>query len=124
MLQIIKKEDKQKYADIAVSLGISIDTVHVSEAMDGDDVIGFSLYTLEADRIRIHIIQPCNDLVLYDGIVRSVLFLAVMKGIEKACFDEQSIETARRLKLIDDNSCELEPISQIFNGCADCRHKK
>jgi len=124
MLQILKQENKQGYLTKLAELGLDPEKVSVSEAIDGGNVIGFGIYELTSDSIMIHCIEPQNDLVLFDGIARSVMFLAVLKGIEKAEYRYDTRKNAALLKFITDEKPYLEPISSIFNGCEGCRHNK
>lgn len=124
MLQILKQENKESYLDIISDLGISPSEAQISEAKDGDTVTGYGIYQFLTDKIVIHIISPENDLVLFDGIARSVMFLAVLKGIERAEFSEAVQKNARLLKFVKNSEAALEPISTIFNGCENCRHAK
>lgn len=124
MLQILKQENKQGYLAKLAELGLAPENVSISEAIDGENVTGFGIYELTSDSIVIHGIEPENDLVLFDGIARSVMFLAVLKGIEKAEYRGNTRKNAALLKFITDEKPYLEPISSIFNGCEGCRHNK
>lgn len=50
MLQILKQERKETYADEINSLGIDISDAHVSEAVDSGKVIGWAIYSMSDDR--------------------------------------------------------------------------
>lgn len=122
MLEIIKQDNKESYLEIIADLGLSPESVSVSEAKDGQTVTGYGIYEFFDDRIVIHKISPESDLVLFDGIARSVMFLSVLKGIECAEFGELTLKNARLLRYIKESQNILEPISTIFNGCENCRH--
>lgn len=124
MLEILKQDNKESYKDIIAELNIPLSAAQVSEAMDNGNVTGYGIYEFSENSILIHKIAPENDLLLFDGIARSVMFLAVLKGIERAEFGESLIKNARLLKYINMDSTVLEPISSIFNGCEHCRHNK
>lgn len=123
MLQIIKKDGREGYEEIFESLSLTDNpAASVSEAKDGDRVDGYGIYEITPEEIKIYSFSYGDDLVLGDGIIRSVLFLAALKGIEKAEFLNGSDELPKRLKLIRDGNV-LEPISDIFGGCEDCKNK-
>ena len=88
MLQIVKQENKSpKYIEKIKSLGMEPNDVSVSESIDSGVVIGYALYSILSDCVKIYYIEAKsktgeNDLLLFDGIARSVLFLAVLKGVE------------------------------------------
>lgn len=124
MLQILKQDAKDNYLCEIKSLGLSAEAAHVSEAVDGANVIGWAIYELGDDVLIIHKITPTEDLVLFDGIIRSVLFLAQQKGVNKAVVCGNAIEAAQRLKLLSDGKNTIEPISDVFGGCKHCKSNK
>lgn len=124
MLQILKQENKQGYLTKLAELGLEPEKINISEAVDGGKVTGFGIYVFADDSIVINCIEPQNDLVLFDGIARSVMFLAVLKGIEKAEYRGNTCKNAKLLKFITDEKPYLEPISSVFNGCQGCRHNE
>lgn len=124
MLQILKQEDKTGYLEIISGLGLSERQAQISEAVDGENVTGFAVYEFLKDSIRIHMLSPDSDIVLLDGIIRSVLFLAVLKGIEKAEFLNDTFMPAVSLKILKSGERTLMPISEIFGGCKDCAANK
>ncbi len=124
MLQIIKKDGVDGYEDVLKSLGLSeADGVSISEAVNGDLIDGYGIYRLEPEQITVYKISDGGDLMLSDGIIRSILFLAAMKGVEKAVFELGSDEPAKKLRLIKEGNI-LEPISDIFGGCESCKSSK
>lgn len=124
MLQILKQENKHSYLKKLHELGLDPEKICISEAIDGNMVTGFGIYELAADRIIIHSIEPLADLLLFDGIARSVMFLAVLKGIEKAEYRGDTVKNAKLCGFISDEKPYLKPISSVFNGCKECRQSK
>ncbi len=124
MLQIIKKDNTEGYEKILEELGLSDNLqVKISEAVDGENVNGYGIYELTPEALKIYKISDGGDLMLADGILRSILFLAALKGIEKAEFERGSEDLPNRLKMIKGGNI-LEPISDIFGGCEGCKDKK
>lgn len=127
MLQIVKQENKSpKYIEKIKSLGMEPNDVSVSESIDSGVVTGYALYSILGDCVKIYYIEAKsktgeNDLLLFDGIARSVLFLAVLKGVEKAEFSSCIAADAKMLGLSDENGT-LKPISAVFNKCKGCAH--
>ena len=121
MLQILKREDKSPYLDEILKLGLSENEIAISEAVDGDSVLGYALYKISPEAIEIYKISPQNDLLLFDGIVRSILFLAVLKGVERAEFKLSNLTEAKKLGFADENGI-LEDISSVFSECKGCKH--
>lgn len=120
MLQIIKREDNSGYEDRLRALGLASEKdISVSEVVNDGRADGYGIYRLTKDEIRIYEISYGEDLALADGILRSILFLAALKGVEKAVFENESLEPAKKLGI--SKSEILEPISDIFTGCEGCK---
>lgn len=125
MLQILQTRHIENYSDIINKLGIESDTVSVAEATEQDKVTGFGVYYIDFDKMAVVIrYAKYEDLMLADGIYRSILFLAMMKGIEKAEFvlgDEKLSADVKKLHLADENMM-IESISEMLDGCKSCKN--
>lgn len=122
MLEIHEKFSTEGYEKLAAK---SNDNLHITEAFDKDNVIGFIAYSYESDRTIIHDLDDGSDLYLCDGLVRSVLFKSCLKDIHTAEFavdDEGKIKRLEKLGFIKDNSRILENIDSFMNGCQNCRN--
>lgn len=121
MLQIIKKDGTEGYEKILEKLELTGNAeISISEAVDGEKVDGYGIYELRPDCITVYMISDNGDLMLADGILRSILFLAAFKGVEKAVFEKGSEKLPNRLGILKDGTV-LEPISDIFGGCEGCK---
>ena len=115
MLQILKKDGNDGYEDILNDLGLcGADGIKISEAVNDGRVDGFGIYSITPEQLTVYKISCGSDLMLADGLIRSILFLAALKGVEKAVFENGSDELPRKLCLIK-SGVVLEPIS----GCAE-----
>lgn len=124
MLQILKKDGIKGYEDALAGLGIGGNqNVRISEAVNGDEVDGYAIYEIDPEKVIIYAVSDGGDLMLGDGILRSVLFLGALAGIEKAEFKNGSEALAQRLAMIKSGTV-LEPISDVFNGCQSCKHRE
>ena len=120
MLQIIKKDGTEGYEKSLDKLDLTGNSeISISEAVDGEKVDGYGIYELRPDCITVYMISDNGDLMLADGILRSILFLAAFKGVEKAVFEKGSEKVPNRLGILIDGTV-LEPISDIFGGCEGC----
>lgn len=125
MLQILKKEGVEGYEEALEELGLSgSPNIKISEAVSSGKVDGYGIYEITPEEIKVYSLRCGGDLVLADGLIRSILFLAALKGVEKAEFLNGAEELAQRLKMIQPESNILEPISDIFGGCEDCKKSK
>lgn len=120
MLQIIKRKDADGYERILANLGLNAYDTDISESISDDEVTGYAIYKILPDAVHFYAVDAGDDLVLYDGIVRSVLFLAAMRGIERAHFmlDDNSVMATLGFVTVDSNV--LEPISSVLGSCSGC----
>lgn len=122
MLQIIKRKDVKGYEAFISELGFDPFFAEISEAVENDAVTGYAIYNLTPEALFIHKVEANGDTVLYDGIVRSILFLAALKGVERAVFDECERLNASALGFISFDSNILDPISKVLGSCSGCGH--
>lgn len=90
-------------------------------AKENEKVLGYCLFDIETDKITLRAIEPQNDLMLLDGILRSTLHIAANRNISKAIFTDNSPEDLfRKLGFVQkDNTLK---ISKIFeNDCCGCK---
>lgn len=85
MLEIQEKFDTAGYESIISAAGAN--NVHITEALDRGETIGFIAYAYEAERTVVYDYDDGGDLMLCDGLVRSVMFKSVLKGIETMVFE-------------------------------------
>lgn len=100
--------------------------LHITEAFDKDEVIGFIAYSYEGDRTLVYDYDDGGDLFLCDGLVRSVMFKSCLKGIGTVTFtlsDANKYKNLRRLKFIPADSDTAENIDNFMNGCENCKRK-
>ncbi len=125
MLEIRENFSPVGYEDIISLAGDK--AVHVTEAFDGSEKNGYIVYLYEKEKTIVYAYDDGGDIMLCDGLVRSVMFKSCMKGIENVVFeltDENGYENLRRLKFICGDSKIAENIDRFMNGCKDCKNKK
>lgn len=121
MLQIIKKSGHEGYENILSELNLSQnENVMISEAVNGDRIDGYGIYEISKEEIIVYSVSCGGDLTLADGILRSILFLAALKGIERAVLLNGAELIAKQLGIVKAGNI-LEPISDIFTGCEGCK---
>lgn len=125
MLEIQEKFDTAGYEHILTAAGDNIP--HITEALDSGRAIGFIAYAYEADRTIVYDYDDGGELMLCDGLVRSVMFKSVLKGIETMVFelpDEGRYSALKRLKFLEGDSRVCENLNGFMNGCESCKHNK
>ena len=97
---------------------------HISEAKENDEVKGYIIYSYAPEQVTIYDVNDGHDLNYCDGLVRSVLFKAELKGIEKAVFLVDNPEMLKRLALlrfVQDDKNTIENISDLMQNCEKCK---
>ena len=125
MLEIQEKFGTEGYEEL-VKKHSSVVMMHITEALDRGEPIGFIAYSYEGDHTCIYDIDDGGDLMLCDGLVRSVLFKSCLKAIDKAVFeidDQSKLERLRKLRFIPQDGNTAENIDNFMNGCENCRNK-
>lgn len=123
MLEIQEKFDTEGYEDIVRrSAGCDL---HITEAIEAGRAVGFIAYAYKSDATVIFDYDDGGELMLCDGLVRSVLFKSCLKGIEKAVFDlpdEKKYANIRRLRFLEEGGRTAENIDSFMNGCQNCKN--
>ena len=123
MLEIQEKFGTDGYEEL-VEKHSNVVMLHITEALDRGEAIGFIAYSYEGDHTAVYDLDDGGDLMLCDGLVRSVLFKSCLKGIDTAVFDiddDNKLERLRKLKFIPSDSNVAGNIDSFMNGCEHCK---
>ena len=124
MLEIQERFDTQGYEQILAIAGDR--KVHITEALDGTDAIGYIAYSYETERTVVYDYDDGNDLMLCDGLLRSVMLKSAMKGIETLSFeplDKSKLLSLYKLKFLTEGSTVCENVDSFLNACEHCKNK-
>ncbi|MDD7516119.1 hypothetical protein [Ruminococcus flavefaciens] len=125
MLEIQEKFDTVGYEELANKAGSA--ELHITEALDRGEVIGFIAYSYGTDRTVVYDYDDCGDMMLCDGLVRSVMLKSVLKGINHMLFelpDNSKFETLKKLRFVVGDSRQCADLDSFMNGCEHCKNKK
>lgn len=120
MLEIKNVFDANKYQDVIEKLKLDPDFTLAVESYDKGEVNGYGLYHLENDKIVIDYINDGDDLLLFDGIARSILFKALLSGINKAGFSDIQIDKFLNLGFVQNNYKTIDSIEDFLSKCKSC----
>ncbi len=122
MLEIQERFDTVGYEH----LNSAAKELHITEALDSGRPIGFIAYSYGKEQTTVHDYDDGGDLMLCDGLVRSVMFKSALKGIENMLFqlpDEEKYTPLRRLRFLQGDSKLCENLDSFMNGCESCGKK-
>ena len=80
MLEIQERFDTAGYEEL-LAANPGVVKLHITEALDGGNVLGFIAYSYEGDKTVVYDYDDGGDLMLCDGLVRSVMFKSCLKAI-------------------------------------------
>lgn len=124
MLEMRELPDIKKYSEIINSLPDKNADYKVIESFGKAKMItGFAVYSYEEDAVVIHHCEYGEDIELCDGILRTVLFKAIFKGIDRgiclACEDKTNLFDKMRYPQNDGH--EIASINNFLNSCKKCK---
>lgn len=125
MLEIQECTDTTGYEELIKSAGSA--ELHITEALDKGTVIGFIAYSYGAERTVVYGLGCGGDIMLCDGLVRSVMLKSVLKGIKRMLFelnDDEVFEMLKKLRFISGDSRQCSGIDSFMNGCQNCKNNK
>lgn len=124
MLKILEQTNHEPYREVLDAISTEF-PLYLTEALDGDRVTGYIVYAYEPGAVAIHAVSDGGDLYLCDGLVRSVLFKALLRGIDRAVFclkDDGMMKKMRKLRFVKNDGNTLDNIAEIMDNCKSCRN--
>lgn len=91
------------------------------KASCGEDILGYSLYDLESDKMVIYIITPQDDLLFADGILRSTLHIAAERSVMNTFYDDNIENLCEKLTFIKNKEEKRLDIDKLFKSCCSCK---
>lgn len=89
-------------------------------AKDKEEVLGYSLFDIESQKMIIRAIEPQNDLMLLDGVLRSTLHIAASRNVTEATWDDKvPVKIFKTLGFITkENKLNIEKLYE--SKCCGC----
>lgn len=123
MITISPCKDSAKLREIFFQHGAEFnDNAGCVIACFGDEVIGSCLYYLDKESITVLHVEPTEDIMLADGILRSALHVAAELFVFKAFYTKDAPEDLfSHLGFVKDRSGRTLDMDKLFKGC-DCKN--
>ncbi|MBO4523150.1 MAG: hypothetical protein J5723_00530 [Ruminococcus sp.] len=125
MLEIQERFDTVGYEKLKEVAGSAV--LHITEAIDRESVIGFIAYSYGAEKTVVYDYDDGGDLMLCDGLVRSVMLKSVLKGIKHMLFeldDSAKFDDLKKLRFVNGDSRQCSDLDSFMNGCQSCKKTK
>lgn len=122
MIEIHPLRDKEKLAKLYVDSNVKMNENSMAVVCaDVEDILGFCLFDMLADSLVVHSLEPQNDLMLSDGILRSALHVGVENGIMSAFYSENAPKDVfSKLKFIKIEENRELNVDKLFSSCKNC----
>lgn len=121
MLEIKSAEDISKYYDKMEQLGLDTYTTLAVESFDKGTVNGYGLYHSDGKSVFLDYIEDGGDILLFDGIARTVLFKAMLSGIDIAVLSENQLDKYKLLGFVQNNYKTIDSIEDFMSKCKSCK---
>ena len=121
MLRILEQKNFDAYQQLIKNLNLPAELqIHLTEALDDENQVkGYILYAYQPEAVLIYALDDGQDWNYCDGLVRSVLFKAQLRGLEKAVFhisDSAVKERLVKLGFVKNNQNTLQNIMEVMES--------
>ncbi len=122
MLEIHQRTDFSGYESSVGGIKTD-DEIKIIEAFEDGKVIGYCIYTLNSEYAEVFDIGYGGNLIICDGILRTVMLKAMMTGADRIVYstDDTAVE---KLKLCDSGKRELGSIMSVMGCGCKCEKKE
>ena len=123
MLEILVCEYKEKVKALYSSLNIDYKEQYLAiRAMAGEECIGFALFDISGGEETVFAVEPKNDALLADGLLRSALHVGTERGITDAYFyGNDYVELFEKIKFIEDLENKKLKLQNLYSDCCQCK---
>ena len=123
MLSVLPCKDADELKEIFAKYDLDyIENAGCVVARDRSEILGECLYLLDDKGIMILRLEPQNDIMLADGILRSALHQAAEKSAMDARYSPDVPEVLlKTLGFIKDANSRTLDIDKLFGSCCSCK---
>lgn len=121
MLSILPVTDNSELCEIYASANMPLtENAGAVVAKNGNEILGLCLFTLK-ENITVSYLEPAEDLMLADGILRSALHVAECNGVFTAYYSNTApINVLKKLDFISDEAEKTLKIEKLHQSCHGC----
>lgn len=122
MITVLPEKNKEVLKELYEKNGISFnENSGATVAREKDAFLGCCLFFIDNEKFIINFLEPANDIMLADGILRSALHIADYRGIEKAFYSKTAPENVFKIldfiKDIEEKSLKIEKLHESSCSC-------
>lgn len=122
MLEILVCEDETAINALYQAAGLSYESGQLAiRAMAGSDCLGYCLFSINGEAETVFSVEPKEDVMLADGLLRSALHVGCERGITAAFYSNREDEPLfRQLHFIEDPDEQRLKLQNLFSDCCHC----
>lgn len=119
MLEILVCSDEEKSRKLFLKNKIEYNSASFAVcAVSGEDCIGYCLFRIEKRTQTVLYIEPVQDLMLADGLLRSALHVGCEREITEAFYGERiSSGFLKRINFLENESEKRLKLQNLFSDC-------
>lgn len=122
MIELAPLKDKNTIKQYFLKYELEFDEFSgVVTAKNGQEIIGFCIYSLDNEKMTVLYIEPISDIPLADGILRSTLHVAAERSIMNAFYAKTVPENfLEKIDFIKSKNEKSLKIDKLFKSCCNC----
>lgn len=122
MIEIKVQTDEKKVCELCGKAGVlNASGYSVMAACDKDEVLAFSVFKKDKDSMTVVKIIPEDDILMFDGILRSTLHVAATNGICDVFYtDTLNEKNLEILKFIKNKEKKMLDVDRLFQDSCSC----
>ena len=122
MLEILLCDDKNIVNELYKNCSLPYDDNKLAiRAMFGEEVLGFCLFEISGEKATVFSVEPKEDTMLADGLLRSALHVGTERGITDAFYEDTKYEDLYlKINFLEDKDTKRLKLQNLFSGCCNC----
>ena len=122
MIEIHPLRDTDKLCELYKKQSVTMNEYSMAVvASDREEILGFCLFEMKKDGLLVHSLEPKDDALFADGILRSALHVGVENGVNEAFYSESAPEKLfDTLKFIKNAENRELNVGKLFSSCQSC----
>lgn len=90
-------------------------------ASDGDEILGCCLFDMTNQMGVVHFVDPIDDVMFADGLLRSALHVLVENGVDTAFYSENApVSLFLKLQFVKNAETRELNVEKLFTSCKNC----
>lgn len=125
MVEVLKITDEDVIKSVYATKNIEYNCGDMLiAATENGNIIGQILFSANREAVTLKFAEPSEDILLLDGLVRSMLHFASENCIVKAFYEDTApVEKLKKLSFIEDFDNKSLKMLGLLGSCANCKNK-